>query len=150
MSDPHKSESSESSGGDGSDDPGNQRNFYRHVSGAGEGQALQTTADFNPKAADHIVNPVSPESNAGELLDSVQQPPSGNGSPETEPPHQPEVKDTYLEPDWQKKIRDLQDQVIFLVAFQYFKNCELPIYVFILQIGSYILLLQQITSLGNK
>ena len=115
MSDPHKSESSESSGGDGSDDPGNQRNFYRHVSGAGEGQALQTTADFNPKAADHIVNPVSPESNAGELLDSVQQPPSGNGSPETEPPDQPEVKDTYLEPDWQKKIRDLQDQVIFVV-----------------------------------
>ena len=72
---------------------------------------MQTTADFNPKAADHIVNPVSPESNAGELLDSVQQPPtSGNGLPETEP-QTPEVKDTYLEPDWQKKIRDLQDQV---------------------------------------
>ena len=91
------------------DGPGNQRNFYRHVSGAGEGQPLQTTAETYTKAADHIVNPITPEANQEELLENLEQQQDDQPANNEEP--QEEAKNNVLEPDWQKKIRDLQDQV---------------------------------------
>ena len=46
--------------------------IYRHVSGAGEGEPLQTTADFSPKAAEHIVNPQTPDDlNQDEFQDKI-------------------------------------------------------------------------------
>ena len=81
--------------------------IYRHVSGAGEGEPLQTTADFAPKAAEHIVNPQTPDDvNQDEFPVPVQQ----QDQPE-EQEVEKEAKNNVLEPDWQKKIRDLQDQV---------------------------------------
>ena len=76
------------------------------MSGAGEGEPLQTTADFAPKAAEHIVNPQTPDDvNQDEFPVPVQQ----QDQPEQEV--EKEAKNNVLEPDWQKKIRDLQDQV---------------------------------------
>ena len=83
-------------------EPGKQKNFYRHVSGAGDGLPSQTTADFGPKSNSHIVKM--------ENGSTEQTPDIGQPVPISEdliPTQQEKTLDT----DWQKKIRNLQDQV---------------------------------------
>ena len=99
--------------------PGKQKNFYRHVSGAGEGHTLQTTADFPGTNSSHIVDPVKDsEMTNGESLPNgihelnLEQ----NGGAKSSSQNNDEIPDDqeenkHLEPDWQKKIRSLQDQV---------------------------------------
>jgi hypothetical protein len=82
--------------------PGVQRNFYRTVSGAGDGHALQTTAEFSPKSPAQVVKPHLEETIEGELNVTLgaskdSQTASSN--------------DIHIDVDWQKKIRSLQDQV---------------------------------------
>ena len=100
--------------------PGKQKNFYRHVSGAGDGHTLQTTADFPGTNSSHIVDPVKDN----EMLTNGETLPNGihelnleqnggaksNSSQNNESPNDQE-ENKHLEPDWQKKIRSLQDQV---------------------------------------
>ena len=94
--------------------------IYRHVSGAGEGEPLQTTADFSPKAAEHIVNPQTPDDlNQDEFPVPVEQ--QQDQQPEQE--DEKEAKNNVLEPDWQKKIRNLQDQVRTLANSKKFLQC---------------------------
>ena len=94
--------------------------IYRHVSGAGEGEPLQTTADFSPKAAEHIVNPQTPDDlNQDEFPVPVEQ--QQDQQPEKE--DEKEAKSNVLEPDWQKKIRNLQDQVRTLANSKKFLQC---------------------------
>ena len=80
-------------------EPGNQKNFYRHVSGAGDGIQSETTAEFGPKANGHIIKPETENQDDPE-------PEIPQAVPET-----PKSPSTHIEPDWQKKIRSLQDQV---------------------------------------
>ena len=100
--------------------PGKQKNLYRHVSGAGDGHTLQTTADFPGTNSSHIVDPVKDN----EMLTNSETLPNGihelnleqnggaknNSSQNNESPNDQE-ENKHLEPDWQKKIRSLQDQV---------------------------------------
>ena len=83
-------------------EPGRQKNFYRHVSGAGEGQALQTTAEF-ATAPQHVVKPQLDHADKDETETGQDQLTNGNTESKADP---------HLEPDWQKKIRSLQDQVL--------------------------------------
>ena len=85
---------------------GKQRNFYRHVSGAGDGHSLQTTADFGPNSPAHIVKPHL-EDNEEEPQDTLV-----TFSPDPEPQSEEVKNEVRIESDWQKKIRSLQDQVL--------------------------------------
>ena len=90
--------------------PGKQKNFYRHVSGAGDGHTLQTTADFQgPK----IVDPIKDEMNGGEPMDNELNIDQNGVDPgaKSSQNNESQEENKHLEPDWQKKIRSLQDQV---------------------------------------
>ena len=98
---------------EGEGQPGKQKNFYRHVSGAGEGHTLQTTSDYS-NTNTHIVDPIKAN---GEIMDDEprnelngleQNTNQDNGASAKEM----KEENKQLEPDWQKKIRSLQDQVI--------------------------------------
>ena len=57
-------------------EPGKQKNFYRQVSGAGDGLPSQTTADFGPKGLSKIVkmqenNGDSVESGIGDVGEAL-------------------------------------------------------------------------------
>ena len=109
-------------------EPGKQKNFYRQVSGAGDGQPSQTTADFGPKGLSKIVkmqeNGDSVESGIGDVGEAL--PISEESNITTMP--QDNNKEMQLEPDWQKKIRSLQDQVnyinatVFMLRIPYFRK----------------------------
>ena len=112
---PHDEGSNKSDSGETDIEPGNQKNFYRHVSGAGEGLPLQTTADFGPQANNHIMKPEDIEGNnqdaeeptLGEIIaQNVSPAPSLVASESKQ-----KTNEMRIEPDWQKKIRSLQDQV---------------------------------------
>ena len=112
-------------------EPGKQKNFYRQVSGAGDGQPSQTTADFGPKGLSKIVkmqeNGDSVESGIGDVGEALPISEESNVSPVTTMP-QDDSKEMQLEPDWQKKIRSLQDQVnyinaaVFMLHIPYFRK----------------------------
>lgn len=88
------------------DEPGKQKNFYRHVSGAGDGLPLQTTADFGPLATSNNIVQGSSEMNEDQ---EHHQPNLATPSPPTS--NEETSNEVTIEPDWQKKIRSLQDQV---------------------------------------
>ena len=98
-------------------EPGKQKNFYRQVSGAGDGQPSQTTADFGPKGLSKIVkmqeNGDSVESGIGDVGEALPISEESNVSPVLPVDNSKEMQ---LEPDWQKKIRSLQDQVNYINA----------------------------------
>ena len=64
-------------------EPGKQKNFYRQVSGAGDGQPSQTTADFGPKGLSKIVkmqeNGDSVESGIGDVGETLPISEESNG-----------------------------------------------------------------------
>ena len=98
--------------------PGKQKNFYRHVSGAGDGHTLQTTADFPGTNSSHIVDPVKDsEMTNGESLPNgihelnLEQNGGAKSSSQNNESPDDQEENKHLEPDWQKKIRSLQDQV---------------------------------------
>ena len=117
-------------------EPGKQKNFYRQVSGAGDGQPSQTTADFGPKGLSKIVkmqeNGDSVESGIGDVGEALPISEESNVSPVGQSNGttmlQDNSKEMQLEPDWQKKIRSLQDQVnyinatVFMLRIPYFRK----------------------------
>ena len=65
-------------------EPGKQKNFYRQVSGAGDGLPSQTTADFGPKGLSKIVkmqenNGDSVESGIGDVGETLPISEESNG-----------------------------------------------------------------------
>ena len=65
-------------------EPGKQKNFYRQVSGAGDGLPSQTTADFGPKGLSKIVkmqenNGDSVESGIGDVGEALPISEESNG-----------------------------------------------------------------------
>ena len=104
-------------------EPGKQKNFYRQVSGAGDGLPSQTTADFGPKGLSKIVkmqeNGDSVESGIGDVGEALPISEESNVSPVGQLP-QDKSKEMQLEPDWQKKIRSLQDQVNYIKCNSFF------------------------------
>ncbi len=103
-------------------EPGKQKNFYRHVSGAGDGLPLQTTADFGPSSTSNLIAKMDNEQpeignddNApNEQLPALAAPTQNNADFDTEQvnnENNEQTNEKRLEPDWQKKIRSLQDQV---------------------------------------
>lgn len=87
-------------------EPGKQKNFYRQISGAGDGLPLQTTAaDFGAKNS--IVKPEMEQDPDMEQQPEVPILAEQNGDNMEKQVEQ----NNQLEPDWQKKIRSLQDQV---------------------------------------
>ena len=92
--------------------PGKQKNFYRQISGAGDGHTLQTTADFpGPK----IVDPIKSEMN-GEPNELNLEPIEGDPGAKSSQNNENQEENKHLEPDWQKKIRSLQDQVNIFIS----------------------------------
>ena len=102
--------------------PGKQKNFYRHVSGAGEGHTLQTTSDYS-NTNTHIVDPIKAN---GQIMDDEHEHESRNELNGLEPNNTQDTngasakemkeENKQLEPDWQKKIRSLQDQVNIFIS----------------------------------
>ena len=108
-------------GSDGEDsDLGKQRNFYRQISGAGDGHALQTTAsDYGgPKSPQHIVKPqqiMTDNTATGAESDSIlelrRNVPKMSTFASTQTSNGLTLNDKQLDLEWQDKIKSLQDQV---------------------------------------
>lgn len=107
-------------------EPGKQKNFYRQVSGAGDGLPSQTTSDFGPKGLSKIVkmqeNGDSVESGIGDVGEALPISEESNVSPVGQSNAQDNSKEMQLEPDWQKKIRSLQDQVNYINATVFYAS----------------------------
>ena len=101
--------------------PGKQRNFYRQISGAGDGHALQTTAsEYGPASPHHIVKPqqlvaVGAGEVTGEsdnLVRITRNTPKMSTFASTQTSNGLTLSDKQLDLEWQDKIKSLQDQVM--------------------------------------